>query len=61
VIERQALNIAQIQEAQSKAPVTVVVRQPLQPILDQEIVIIPFGLVSVAELTDIENTAGHSD
>jgi hypothetical protein len=61
VIERQALNIAQIQEAQPKAPGTVVFRQPRQPICDQEIVIIPLGLVSVAVFTDFENPAGHSD
>jgi hypothetical protein len=61
MVKRQTLDIPSIQEAQPKAPGTVVFRQPRQPICDQEIVIIPLGLVSVAVFTDFENPAGHSD
>jgi hypothetical protein len=60
-VKRQTLDIPSIQEAQPKAPVAVVVRQPHQPIPHVDIVVIPLRQVSIAVLTDIENPAGHSD
>ncbi len=61
VVPFVALHVAQVQEAQSKAPVALVVRQPYQPVGDDAVLCVQLGLVAVAGLADAKCLAGQSD
>lgn len=54
VVPFEALHVAQVQEAQSKAPVALVICQPYQPVRDHAVLGIELGLVAIAGLTDVK-------
>lgn len=61
VIPGEVTHIAQVQEAQSKAPVAVVVGQAQQPLGNLIVLDVAPGLVAVAGLADLEGLASRPD
>ena len=59
VVPSKASDVAQVQVAQPKAPVAVVVRQADQPIGDLLVFGVALGFVAVAGLADGEDVAGQ--
>jgi len=57
VVPFKALHVAQVKEAQAKAPVALVVRQSHQPVRDEDVRSIQLGLVAVAGLADAKRFA----
>ena len=60
VIPAKVLHIAQVEIAQTKAPVAVVVCQADQPVGDERVLGILFGLVAVAGLADHTRAASQA-
>ena len=54
VVPFEALDVAQVQEAQPKAPVALVVRQPHQPVGNEDVFRVQLGLVAITGLADAE-------
>jgi hypothetical protein len=54
VVPFEALDVAQVQEAQAEAPVALVVRQPYQPVGDDAVLRVQLGLVAIAGLADVK-------
>ena len=52
MVPAKAFDIAQVQVAQAKSPVAMVIRQADQPIGDERVLGIVFGFVTVAGLAD---------
>jgi len=61
VIPSEAFDVAQVQEAQTEAPVTLVVRQPYQPVRNELVFRVQLGFIAIAGLADIERLAGQLD
>jgi hypothetical protein len=61
VVPLEALHVEQVQEAQSEAPVPVVVRQPYQPVGNDTGFRVELGLVAIACLADAKCLACQSD
>src|SRR5690606_1457454 len=58
VVPAKALDVAQVQEAQAKAPVAIRRGQPHQPVGNPGVLLAGFRLVPVAGFTDLEGLAG---
>src|SRR5690606_15194800 len=61
VVPAEALHVAQVQEAQAKAPVAIRRGQAHQPVGDPGVFLACLGLVAVAGLADLEGLAGMPD
>src|SRR3546814_7254907 len=61
VVPAQALDVAEVQEAQAKPPIAIRRGQPHQPVGDPGILLPRLGLVAVAGLADLEGLAGMPD
>src|SRR3546814_9047835 len=61
VVPAQALDVAEVQEAQAKPPIAIRRGQPHQPVGDPGILLARLGLVAVAGLADLEGLAGMPD
>src|SRR5690606_17330578 len=59
VVPAKASHVAQVQKAQAKAPVAMVVRQTQQPVGDLLVLGIRLGDIPVARLADLERLAGQ--
>lgn len=53
--------MTQVQEAQAKAPVSLVMRQRDQPVGDLIVLAAELRLVSIATFTDAKHPAGQAD
>lgn len=61
VVPAKALHVAQIQEAQAKAPVAIGRGQAHQPVGDQGVLVRGLRLVAIARLTDLKRAARVPD
>ena len=61
VVPSEALNIAQVQEAQAKASIAVVVRQAQQPLGDFIILSAAASHISITGLADLKRLASRLD
>src|SRR5690606_25831777 len=61
VVPPEAADITQVQKAQPKAPVAVVVRQAKQPVCDLLVLGVDLGDVPIAGLANAERLASHPD
>src|SRR3546814_17654636 len=61
VVPAQALDVAEVQEAQAKPPIAIRRGKPHQPVGDPGILLARLGLVAVAGLADLEGLAGMPD
>jgi len=61
VVPFEAFDVAQVQEAQAEAPVALVVRQPYQPVGNEDVFRVQLGLVAVAGLADAKRPARQLD
>lgn len=61
VVPFEAFDVAQVQEAQTEAPVALVVRQPDQPVSNDAVFRVQLGLVAVAGLANAKCLAGQTD
>jgi hypothetical protein len=52
VVPLEVFDVTQVQKAQPKTPVALVVRQPYQPVSNQVVFRVQLGLVAVAGLAD---------
>ena len=57
----KTLHVAQIQEAQAKAPVALAVGQANQPVSHDSVFRVELGAIAIAGLADAERLAGQSD
>lgn len=61
VVPAQALHVAEVQEAQAEAPVSIRRCQSHQPIRDPGVLVRSLGLVPITGLTHLEGLAGVPD
>jgi len=61
VIAGHALDVPQVKKTQSKAPATVRIGQPEQPVRDERILLAELLLVTIAGLRDREKPTGSPD
>src|SRR5690606_3784078 len=61
VVPAEALDVAQVQKAETKAPVAIRRGQPHQPIGDPGVLVRRLGLIGLVALTDLAGLAGVPD
>ena len=61
VVPAEALDVAQVQEAQAEASVAIGRCQPYQPVSDPDVLLVRLGLIAVAGLADLAGQAGVPD
>jgi hypothetical protein len=61
VVPFEALDVAQVQEAQPEALVALVVCQPHQPVSNEDVFCVQLGLVAIARLADVKCLACQAD
>jgi hypothetical protein len=61
MVPEKALHVAQIQEAKTKAPVPLILRQPQQPLGNLGVLRIELGLIAITAFAQTKRLARQTD